>query len=69
MTDPTQPGSKELPDFKELNDRFISEQRTSGPTLVIKTNLDSKDSTVDNPYFQNNNKTDTETFRDYFEEK
>ena len=69
MTEPTQPGSKKLPDFKELNDRLISERRTSGPTLVIKTNLDPKDSTVDNPYFQNDNKTDTESFRNYFEEK
>lgn len=69
MTEPKQPGNKELPDFNELNDRLIAERRTSGPTLVIKTNLDPKDSTIDNPYFQNDNKTDTEAFRDYFEEK
>ena len=47
--------------------RSITEQSTSGPTLVIKTNLDPKDSTVDNPYFQNVNKTDKKAFRDYFE--
>ena len=69
MTEPKQPGNKELPDFNELNDRLIAERRTSGPTLVIKTNLDPKDSTIDNPYFQNDNKTDTEAFSDYFEEK
>ena len=45
MTEPKQPGNKELPDFNELNDRLIAERRTSGPTLVIKTNLDPKDST------------------------
>ena len=67
MTEPIQPGNKKLPDFKELNDRLITEQSTSGPTLVIKTNLDPKDSTVDNPYFQNVNKTDKKAFRDYFE--
>jgi hypothetical protein len=37
--------------------------------LVIKTNLDPEDSTVDNPYYKNKDLTDTKEFRDYFEEK
>ncbi|MBU8878296.1 hypothetical protein BGM26_04755 [Bacillus sp. FJAT-29790] len=68
MTEPRQPGNKDLPDFEELNDRLIAERRTSGPTLEIKTNLDPKDSTVDNPYFQNDRNTDLKAFRDYFED-
>jgi hypothetical protein len=68
MTDPIQPGNKDLPDFKELNDRIIAEQGTSGPTLVIKTNLDPKDSTADNPYVQNENQADSKKFKDFFEE-
>jgi hypothetical protein len=68
MTEPRQPGNKNLPDFKELNDRLIAERGTSGPTLVIKTNLDPKDSTVDNPYVQNEDKSDNSTFRDFFED-
>lgn len=67
MTEPKLPGNKKLPDFEELNDRLITERSTAGPTLVIKSNLDPKDSTVDNPYFQNDNKTDIKAFRDYFE--
>ncbi|WP_153126635.1 hypothetical protein [Peribacillus tepidiphilus] len=69
MTEPRQPGNKDLPDFKELNDRLIAERSTSGPTLVIKTNLDPKDSTVENPYYQNEENTDKKEFRDYFEGK
>jgi hypothetical protein len=62
------PGSKKMPDFKELDDRLIADA-PSKPMLVIKTNLDPKDSTVDNPYYQNLGLTDTEKFRDYFEER
>ncbi len=62
------PGNKELPDFKELEDRLIAEA-PSEPMLVIKTNLDPMDSTEDNPYYQNKGLTDTEKFRDYFEER
>jgi hypothetical protein len=68
MTEPKQPGNKDLPDFEELNDRFIAERHTSEPMLVIKTNLDPKDSTVDNPYFKDDDKKDNEAFRDYFED-
>ncbi|MBP0726568.1 hypothetical protein J5Y03_15510 [Bacillus sp. RG28] len=68
MTDPIKPGNKNLPDFKELNDRIIAERGTSGPTLVIKTNLDPKDSTADNPYVQNEDKSDNQKFKDFFEE-
>lgn len=66
--EPNKPGNKKLPDFKELDDRLIAEA-PSEPMLVIKTNLDPKDSTEDNPYYQNLGLTDTEQFRDYFEER
>jgi hypothetical protein len=66
--EPRKPGSKKMPDFNELEDRLIA-NATPKPTLVIKTNLDPKDSTVDNPYYRNTELTDTERFRDYFEER
>ncbi|KAB2332339.1 hypothetical protein F7731_17210 [Cytobacillus depressus] len=62
------PGSNKLPDFDQLNDRIIAEQRTSGPTLVIKTNLDPKDSTVENPYYENEKTSNTKEFRNFFED-
>ncbi|WP_057767963.1 hypothetical protein [Cytobacillus praedii] len=68
MSEPRQPGNQSLPDFNELNDRIIAERRISGPRLEIKTNLDPKDSTIDNPYLQNKNNTDLKSFRAYFEE-
>ncbi|MEH7125754.1 hypothetical protein V7122_25625 [Bacillus sp. JJ1532] len=68
MTEPSQPGSQKLPDFDNLNDRIIAPQRSSGPTLVIKTNLDPKDSTVENPYYVNDKSTDMKEFRDFFED-
>ncbi|WP_313799777.1 hypothetical protein [Cytobacillus sp.] len=68
MSEPRQPGNKDLPDFNELNDRIIAERRTSGPIVEIKTNLDPKDSTIDNPYIQNKYNTDLKAFRDFFEE-
>lgn len=55
-----------MPDFDSLNDRLIAEH-TAQPMLVIKTNLDPKDSTVDNPYYTNKELADTEKFRNYFE--
>ncbi|WP_088013536.1 hypothetical protein [Gottfriedia acidiceleris] len=68
MSEPLQPGNKKLPDFNELNDRIIAEHGTTGPTLVIKTNLDPKDSTVDNPYYRNETHTPKKPFKNYFEE-
>jgi hypothetical protein len=65
--DPLKPGSKQMPDFEELDDRMIA-KHTNEPMLVIKTNLDPKDSTEDNPYYKNKEETDTNEFRDYFEE-
>lgn len=67
MTEPQQPGSKDLPDFKELNDRVIA-NHSNGPFLVIKTNLDPKDATENNPYYQNKDQTDRQAFIDFFEE-
>ncbi|UPM55007.1 hypothetical protein [Gottfriedia acidiceleris] len=68
MSEPLQPGNKKLPDFNELNDRIIAEHGTTGPSLVIKTNLDPKDSTVDNPYYRNATHTPKKPFKNYFEE-
>lgn len=64
--EPKQPGNPKMPDFHELTDRMIVEQ-PSQPMLVIKTNLDPKDSTENNPYDQNGNIKDPEEFKDYFE--
>ncbi|MBT2684026.1 hypothetical protein [Bacillus sp. ISL-37] len=62
-----QPGSKNLPDFKEMTDRVMAEP-ANGPQLVIKTNLDPSDATEDNPYFKNDQITDSEQFKEYFKE-
>ena len=43
MTEPLQTGSKNLLDFKKLDDRVIAERSKTGPLLVIKTNLDPED--------------------------
>lgn len=66
--EPRKPGSEKLPDFDQLNDRVIA-QHTEEPMLVIKTNLDPKDSTENNPYYKNKEQTDTKEFREYFEDK
>ncbi|MCP3738636.1 hypothetical protein [Rossellomorea sp. BNER] len=55
---------KQTPDFDELNDRVIAEM-PQHPSLVIKTNLDPKDATEENPYYHNKNK---DQFEDYFKE-
>jgi hypothetical protein len=65
--EPRQPGSNNLPDFNELDDRIIAEQ-PSGPHLIIKTNLDPEDSTVNNPYYQGKEANNPKAFKDYFEE-
>jgi hypothetical protein len=65
--DPNQPGSKALPDFKELNDRIIANP-SSSPQLVIKTNLDPKDPTEENPYVEKGKVSNSEQFNEYFEE-
>jgi hypothetical protein len=68
MTEPLQPGSENLPDFKELDDRVIAERSTSGPVLVIKTNLDPEDASVENPYFKNVNDKNSASLRDFFDD-
>lgn len=65
--EPRKPGSKNMPDFNELSDRIIA-KHTTEPMLVIKTNLDPKDVTEENPYYQQG-ETNKEEFEDYFEEK
>ncbi|WP_409298459.1 hypothetical protein V1498_09240 [Peribacillus sp. SCS-26] len=67
--EPTKPGNDHLPDFKELDDRFIGEKRMSGPSLVIETKLDSQSVTESNPYMPaEDSKADKKDFRNYFED-
>ncbi|MFV8828849.1 hypothetical protein [Alkalihalobacterium sp. APHAB7] len=61
-------GSQNMPDFNKMSDRMIVEP-TDSPTFVMKTNLDTKDATEDNPYFKEKNKQHTKEFCDYFEEE
>lgn len=63
-----QPGNKEMPDFKELEDRVIAEP-THSPSLVIRTKLDPKNVKEDNPYYRNEESTDDKKFEAYFEGK
>lgn len=65
--EPRQPGNKKMPDFNQLNDRMIAES-SSEPMIVIKTNLDPKDSTENNPYYQNGGVQNPKAFKEYFEE-
>ncbi|MDQ0198644.1 hypothetical protein [Neobacillus ginsengisoli] len=65
--EPKLPGNKKMPDFDQLNDRIIAD-RPSTPSLVIKTNLDAKDATENNPYNHDKEPKDPKEFRDYFEE-
>lgn len=65
--EPKKPGKEQLPDFDSLNDRVIANSPT-GPMLVIKTNLDAKDATENNPYFHDDETKDPKKFKDYFEE-
>ncbi|PEF38323.1 hypothetical protein CON84_12135 [Bacillus sp. AFS094228] len=62
--EPNKPGNKNVPDFKELNDRIIREASQS-PRLVIKTNLDAKNVNDENPY---TDRINSEGFSDFFEE-
>ncbi|TKC19395.1 hypothetical protein [Robertmurraya kyonggiensis] len=56
---------KDIPDFRQLEDRVIANPSPE-PMLVIKTNLDPKDSTENNPYLQNVAK-DKEEVKEFFE--
>ncbi|MES1039891.1 MULTISPECIES: hypothetical protein [Peribacillus] len=62
--EPNRPGNRNVPDFKELNDRIIREASQS-PRLVIKTNLDAKNVKDENPY---TDRINSEGFADFFEE-
>jgi hypothetical protein len=65
--EPKQPGSKQMPDFDRLNDRFIVESSPS-PMLVIKTNLDPKDTSENNPYYQDTEVKNAKAMKEYFQE-
>jgi hypothetical protein len=58
-------GSNGLPDFNQLNDRIIAEPSDT-PSLVIKTNLDPKLPTENNPYIVDQNIKDEKKFNQYF---
>ncbi len=68
MTEPLQPGNKDLPDFKELDDRIIAERCTSKPVFVLKTNLDPEDPSEENPYFKKGNDKNSEALKDFFDD-
>jgi hypothetical protein len=59
--------NKDMPDFQHLNDRIIANPSPE-PSIVIKTNLDPKEPTDENPYFIEG-KSDEEKFSSYFSEK
>ncbi|WP_251549193.1 hypothetical protein [Neobacillus muris] len=65
--EPKNPGNKELTDFQELTDRMIAD-RPSSPMLVIKTNLDPKEPTEENPYYQEGETKNLKEFKEYFKE-
>jgi hypothetical protein len=65
--EPRKPGNKNMPDFDQLNDRIIAES-SSSPMLVIKTNLDPKDVTQSNPYYQDTEVKNVKRMKEYFEE-
>lgn len=60
-------GNQKLPDFKQLNDRIIADA-SDDPVLVIKTNLDPRDVTEENPYYKGN-QSNKEEFTSYFEDE
>lgn len=65
--EPRQPGNKKMPDFDQLNDRIIAES-SSSPMLVIKTNLDPKDPSEENPYYRKEREKDSERMDHFFED-
>jgi hypothetical protein len=65
--EPRQPGNKNIVDFDQLNDRIILES-TPTPTIVIKTNLDPKNVTENNPYYQDDDAKNQKAVKSYFEE-
>jgi hypothetical protein len=65
--EPRQPGNKNMPDFDQLNDRIIVENSPT-PMLVIKTNLDPKDATENNPYYHDSEVKNAKKIKEYFAE-
>ncbi|WP_175986809.1 hypothetical protein [Bacillus sp. Marseille-Q1617] len=61
-------GKKELPDFKQLDDRIIAEQ-PQGPFFEMKTNLDTPKSN-DNPYISSETSNEEiEKIKRFFDEE
>jgi hypothetical protein len=65
--EPRQPGNKKIADFDQLNDRIILES-TPTPMIVIKTNLDPKNVTENNPYYDDEDVKNPKAVKNYFEE-
>ncbi|MGG1631970.1 hypothetical protein [Rossellomorea sp. NRS-1567] len=60
--------NKDLPDFKQLNDRVIAEE-PKGPFLAIKTNMDTA-GVKDNPYASENaDPEQDEKLQQFFEDE
>lgn len=60
---------KNQPNFNELNDRFIGET-PDHPSLSMRTDLDPKDVTKDNPYFdetKEHTQEEMEKFKKFFQ--
>ncbi|MCA1056021.1 hypothetical protein LCM10_13565 [Rossellomorea aquimaris] len=61
-------GKKELPDFKQLDDRIIAEP-PQGPFFEMKTNLDTPESN-DNPYISSETSNEEiEKIKRFFDEE
>jgi hypothetical protein len=61
-------GNKDMPDFKQLNDRVIAEE-PKGPFLAIKTNMDTA-GVKDNPYTtENADPEQDEKLQQFFEDE
>ena len=60
--------NKDMPDFKQLNDRVIAEE-PKGPFLAIKTNMDTA-GVKDNPYASENaDPEQDEKLQQFFEDE
>jgi hypothetical protein len=65
--EPRQLSNKKMPDFDQLKYRIIAESSPT-PMLVIKTNLDPKETAENNPYYQNAAVKNPKAMKEYFEE-
>ncbi|KAA0550445.1 hypothetical protein FZW96_02425 [Bacillus sp. BGMRC 2118] len=57
--------NKNMPDFDSLSDRVVAEH-TDKPIFAMKTNLDPKTPSEDNPYYNNVNSSEEKQKLDEF---